>query len=223
MDHGKNSHYLLGQFTAMVQAMEEANNPTHPQKGDNWGEQVLPLYTANVTGTLEFVGKIISELPPTIHLPQRDCTLTQLKELFDQINVAELEEHLDTALFLKGYKDWINHTVAVPSDDSFNLGAFMGVLQNMEHAAHPKQDSKAYDTAEDIFLLFNMNFDSTMQIAQKVISTLPETALMKGKEFSIQQVKEAYNLLDMNYLAQNPLDKDQFVSGYNSQTPYWHD
>lgn len=196
MDQITNPSYLLGTFLATVQSMEEAV-PNKVPKGDDWGEQIFPLFSANLESTMQMAKTIVASLPPSVTIKEgQTITLDDLQNIVNRIDFAALQNgNIHKEDFIRGYHmDKTEDYVAKPSNHSFNLGVFMASLYCMEQGSLSHQDVNP-NQGEDIFLMLNLNFENTMQMAEKVISTLPQTATFHGKEITIGDMKSAYELI----------------------------
>lgn len=104
-----------------------------------------------------------------------------------------------------------------PTSPSYSLGVFMANLQGLEEEILDQGGDLAGHKIEDLLLLLETNFDSTMQIVDKVLVMLPETIVFKGHETSIEQLKKSRTLLNTEKLSSLTLDQQKFKAGYNYQ------
>lgn len=215
--------YLLGQFVAMLQIMEESYQE-HKQKGDDWGEQLLPLFHANFESTMSIGGKMMQMMPESVILPNgATFTLTEIIEQVQQIDLNYLEETgVETESYLQGYRNWRQGDAPVASDHSYNLGVFMATVTCMELAANEMSSFGIVEKPEDILLVLQVNFDSTMELVKQILTTLPKSATFNEKSISISEVVHAYSVLDLEHLAENPLNKELFLQGFQEQTSYYN-
>lgn len=219
MEHLQNSSYLLGKFVGITQSIETLLLENAPSKGDDWGEQLLPLLQANLVATMEMGANVLSKIPESTTFPDgRVITLTDLQKMLQEVNVDDLTENgIETAAYLHGYSSWRGGKGSDPSDHSYNLGVFMAILTGMELAAREESTHAVVDEADDIFLLLQVNFDATMDLAKKIVATLPQTAVFQGRTLHIEEIAEAYGVLELEKLALQPLDKTRFELGFANE------
>lgn len=207
--------YMLGKFVAMVQTMDESV-PNHKPKGDDWGEQLLPLFYANLDSTMEMIGRVLRNTPSSVvTLRGEKLSQSQLQKLMESINFQSLRlDGVAKKGYLSGYLAWRGENERTPSDHSFNLGVFMAVLTCMETASKTKSATLIVNELEDIFLLLQVNFNNTLTLAEKILATLPATAAFMGKEISVDEVIQAYRVLDLPHFQEHPLDFASFQTGF---------
>lgn len=240
--------YLLGKFVGMVQGMEDAV-PGAEQKGDHWGEHLLPLFTANMESSLHLASKIVGNLPRSLEVSGKVLSVEDITRLLSSIDIEALKSNIVEEEYISGYRNWkmsdteetaetvkasVNCTeenselitentmnlemnVAYSTNPSYNLGVFLANLQCMEECIAEAGGDVSASRIENILLLIEMSFDSSMQIVDKILSTLPETTVFKGKEVSILQLKKARALLDVEGMSKTSLDVSEFKRGYEVQ------
>lgn len=227
--------YRLGRFTGMVQAMEDAL-PEAVNKGEHWGEHILPLFMANIHSSLQIAGKIISHFPADLSVAEGMVTAETIKEFLSHIDIELLDKNIDETQYKAGYLNWCplssspnleekNSTTLEYKTDlisehhnpSFNLGVFMANLQCIEEH-HISTTGKHSDMGmANMLLLLQTNFESTMQLVDTLLAKLPEMSIFKENEASIAQLQKARTLLDIEVLSSMPLDLEQFEKGFDTQ------
>lgn len=222
LDHS----FKLGSFTGMVQAMEDAVVGARP-KGEQWGEHLLPLYMANIESTIQIASKIMSNLPKTAMINGVEVSVEEALTILKEIDIQLLEHNIHDDSFRQGYHRWQDRDagpveVKDVSNPCYNLGVFIANLQCMEEAML-LSDPTSSPTAkiEHILLLLEMNLDSTMQIVDKILASLPETVIFKGKDISIEQLLKSRKLLSQMNLRELEFRKDIFMDGYHNQLRYY--
>lgn len=216
--------YLLGDFVGIVQSMEDAVEGAVP-KGNHWGEHLLPLFTANMDSSMQLTAKIITHLPHTLTIKNgKEVSIQDLKVKLEALDIDILKKEIDEEEYVKGYKSWFGERISETTEQMegspnqcYNLGVFMANLQTMEEAISVHQGDFSGSKIEDILLLLETNFESTMQIVDKVLARLPETIVFQGRDLSIKQLIQARSRLDFQTLSSMPLDHDQFQRGYHFQ------
>lgn len=226
MEQERSKHsYLLGRFVGMVQAMEDAVAGVVP-KGEHWGEHLLPLFTANMESSLDLFGKIISHLPSSQWIRGREVSLEDVKQVFQRLDIGLLTEGILEKEYIRGYHQWFDGELPCESveeeglqggDTSFHLGVFLANLQCMEEYIAYRGGFVPECKIENILLLLELNFDSSMQIVDKVLSTLPETVVFKGQEVSIAQLRKARWHLEEDGISGLCLDLEQVKRGFTFQ------
>ncbi|MFI3254657.1 MAG: hypothetical protein R3Y63_10020 [Eubacteriales bacterium] len=221
----ENKSFLLGQFVFLVQAMEESL-VSSPDKGENWGEQVLLLFKANLESTLQMMEKIISNFPESVAISsERIVSRGDLHKLVTKIDFSTMnsQDVLEEA-FLQGYQNpfGMKEEEEEKTSQSYYLGVFMGTLFCFEKAISPLPLEDGRNHGEDSFLLVNINFNTAMQMAEKTISTLPPTAELNGKGITLEDLQRAYRPLDKKSLANTVLEQEDFVFGFDQVLHlYW--
>lgn len=215
------SSYLLGKFVFYVQSMEETMPNVSP-KGSDWGAQILPLFLANLDSTLQMMEKNLSTLPQSATLATGE-TLTRgdLQEIVNQIDFKILSDgQLEGDFFLKGYENQ-PLTPEKPAEPAVNedsqshlLGVFLGTLFALEKATTATPILPQRNHGEDSFLLFQINFNTALELTEKSISALPQTEEVYGKGVSISALKQAYQPLNKEILSTTPLVQGEFVHGF---------
>lgn len=216
MEPQGNPSYQLGQVLELLQVMEETLPQSKP-KGKEWADQLLPLFQANLESTLQMVLKACSTLPPKVTVSDgRECTLSQVETLVKSIDFAKIQGgNINDEDYLSGYHgDPAPPQSWTTASHSFTLGVFMGQLHCMEQASSTSSDSAT--PAEDAYLMLNLNFSTTLQMIMKTIGTLPKTTQYHGKEITLEELKVAYDALDMDILTQSSLSKEEFEQGFQT-------
>lgn len=217
--------YLLGRFVGMVQGMEDAVAGATP-KGEYWGEQLLPLFTANMASSMDLFGKIISHLPETQCIRGREMSLEDVKQVFQRLDFDLLTEEISETDYIRGYHQWHDRDITSDSgtptgleggNTSFHLGVFLANLQCMESYISYQGGFVPACKIENILLLLELNFDSSMQIVDKVLSTLPETVVFKDKALSIAQLRSTRQILEQDGISDSSLDVEQVKKGFAFQ------
>ncbi len=213
-----NKNYMLGQFVYLVQAMEETQ-PNVPQKGTGWGEQILTLLTANLESTLQMMVKIISGLPDSVTIASGETiSHGDLHHLVLEIDFSSMSsEDIVREDFLDGYEHPFGEEVVEEekNSQSYYLGVFMGTLFCLEQAVSSIPLEQGRDHGEDSFLLVNINFNTAMQMAEKTISSLPQTAELNGKSIALADLEKAYLPLEKETLGTATLSQEEFVYGFD--------
>lgn len=214
--------YKLGRFVAMIQTLDEAYR-NHEPKGDDWAEQILPLFHANFESTMQISGNILEVAPEEAEtVTGKIVRKSDVKELGQGINLQELcTEGIVTEEYLRGYHAFHKGEPMVNSDHSFNLGAFMATVTCMELAVNQMSSMGIVEKGEDVLLFLEVNFHSTMDLVKKIVQTLPHTATFQDKEITLEEVVEAYTVLDVEHFSEHPLSKERFLAGYSEQMDFY--
>lgn len=222
MENNQNQSHLLGQFVAMVQAVEENHQEGTP-KGAGWGTQIFQLLQANLPCTMELLGRILATLPDTTQLNNgKMINLAEIYEIISKLDVPHLTlGGLNAQEFQQGYFHYSNETMDLSSDHSYNMGIFMAKVTCMEMCANDMSRLGIVEKAEDIITFLEVNFQTTLDLVIKIITSLPDQAVYNGKELTKHQLIQAYSLLDLDYLRVNGLVNQRFTQGYEGQMDFY--
>lgn len=228
----KNTSFLLGKFVYLLQAMEETM-PNQEKKGADWGEQVLLLSMANLHSTLQMMEKVLSNVPDSATIPSgQTITRQDMHNLIDEMDLSIFRaESLDKDLFLQGYQNPFSSLSENPSytrnsnsnsqenrdnsrSQSHHLGCFMGILSCLEKSLLEQSIEPDRNYAEDAYLLFSINFQTAMQMAQKSIGALPQSEEVFSGGVSLSGLKSAFSLLNLDVLSNETIKKTDFIQGF---------
>lgn len=166
------------------------------------------------------------------HLPQETqingTIYTTLEALADlqEIDIELLRHDVDSAYYEKGYRDWekkirqSHFTMRCSMDElvspSYHLGVILAHLKPMEETALQQDGAHQSYTMDELLLLLETNLESTLQLVDKVLSSLPETVIFKDSNISLSQLKQIRSYLTPAEL--DPLDMSEFRRGFRAQT-----
>lgn len=220
---------LLGRFVGMVQAMEDALPDAQP-KSPHWGVDILPLLSANIHSTLQMFKNILTLLPEETAIDGTIYSTPELLADLQEIDVELLRCGIDSDYYEKGYREWhkkikqSTFSMRCPLEDdisnhpSYHLGVILANLRSMEAAAIKSDAFTDTYEMDDILLLLETNLESTMQLVDKLLSTLPEHTLIKGSDLSVEQLKKSRSYLNVEEMEKNALDMSEFRRGFRTQT-----
>ncbi len=219
MEVTENPSYLLGVVLEEIQRMEEA---TGKSRSADWGQQMLPLFQANLESTMQMVLSACGSFPPSTTTPDgRTLTLVQVEAQVKALDFGKIQGgNINEEDYLAGYRrqeapaeSWTT------GSHSFNLGVFMGHLHCLEQGAG---HTSAHTTAEDNFLMLNLNFSTTWQMVVKSIGNLPKSVSLQDQTITLEELKVAYDALDLDILAEATLCSEDFTKGYQMVLDRYH-
>ncbi len=221
MNENNTPSYLLGTFVAMSQKMQEVDSAT-PARGQDWGEQVLPLFQANLDSTLQISEKALGSLPETAVLPcGRIIEKKDIVETFQKIDLGKLRGGcIQETEYLAGYHRWQDGTE--DRSPSEQLGRFLALVHFLEQVYLGDSHASFQHPGEDLYLMLEINFNSTLEIGKKVIQTLQTSQPATACALGLQDLKEAYEAVDFTAFAQEPLEKQDFLLGFQRQLDSAH-
>lgn len=216
---------LLGRFVGMVQAMEDALEGATP-KSPQWGMEILPLFSANINSTLQIIKNILSHLPEETEINGTIYTTLEALADLQEIDIELLRYGVDSMYYEKGYCGWekkikqSHFTMRCSKDEmvspSYHLGVLLAHLKRMEEAALNQDGVCSSYTMDELLILLDTNLESTLQLLDKVLSSLPETVVFKDSSISLSQLKQVRSYLTPEEL--DPLDMSEFRRGFRAET-----
>lgn len=223
--------YLLGRIVGLLQVLEETVGGV-AARGEHWGEYLLPLFMANMESSMQLAGRLVGQLDVSegFEFAGRRFSLDDVKIILEKLDMEVLKEEIVEGEYVRGYHHWYEEVGEVLSDvdifeevleragsPSYSLGIFLGNLKCMEEDIALATGLVPECRIENIMLLLEVNYESSMGIVDMILRKLPDTVVFRNRELSIEQLKKARVSLQENGMSGGILLFDEVKEGYEFQ------
>lgn len=232
--------YLFGTFCATLQKIEEIAFPDAAKKGDHWQQEIVILFRVNPVSTLQFIEELMKKFPSELHKNNKIYLINDLVVLYQQLDLQLLlQEPLNEVLFRKGYEakifDYVDESVQdnavveehehTPPYETMSLsallGSFIGKLQYMDEFYDEGVMKKGFTYVDDLSILFPLNPESCLQIADTIIKKLPASVNVNGKIVELNEIKYMRQFLTAERFQEESLEKEETTKYYKQQLKYF--
>lgn len=229
-----NPSYLFGVFCASLQQMQEVAHPEFEKKGINWASDALVLFRTNPMSTLQLIEENLRKFPREITENNVVYLVSDLIQLYQRVDFENFTQaEVDEEQFVLGYRSKIFDTVAeeegiplVQEEDNpqefrdnpnFLLGMLIAKVQFMDEGTDKNVEKKGDHFVEDVFSLFSVNMESTLQLMDIIIKKLPESSTIGHTTITLQEIILLYGFLGRENLLSLKLEQNLIFKGYHEE------